>query len=172
MSSRGAESQGEERAAARADGRMSRDEEYTVRAAQDRGESVGDPDLLLDVQKLNVEEIGLEVEDLQVRVSFQAELADLVKINVGLDAGLGEVKLKVKGVEAQDQLKASLENVRAIFSEVLGSLQHSPQFFRQALESADETTETPEGTTLDTEVSSVNPEASRPPQEGTTGEPD
>ena len=172
MSSRGSEPQREKRPEVGADGRMSRDEEYTVRAAQNRGESVGDPDLLLDVQKLNVEEIGLEVEDLQVRISFQAELADLVKINVGLDAGLGEVKLKVKGVEAQAQLKASLDNVRAIFSEVLTSLEHGPQFFRQALESADETTETPEGTTLDTGAADETPDASRPSQGGATEEPD
>ena len=41
-----------------------------------------------------------------------------------------EAKLGIKGVEAQAQLKARLDNVRAIFSEVLASLQHNPQFFR------------------------------------------
>jgi pyruvate/2-oxoglutarate dehydrogenase complex dihydrolipoamide acyltransferase (E2) component len=147
MSSSGSESQREEQAAVGSDGRMSRDEEYAVRGAQDRGESFGDPDVQLDIPNLSVEELGLEVEDLQARVSFHAELADLVKINVGLDAELGEVKLKVKGVKAQAQLKARLDNVRAIFSEVLSSLQHSPQFFRQALESANQTTETQEETT-------------------------
>jgi len=112
------------------DGRMSEDEGYVVRAGRDRGESVGDPDLQLDVPALRVEEIDLEVEDLQVHLSIQAELADLVKIKVGLDAELGEAKLGIKGVEAQVQLKASLDNVRAIFSEVLASLEHNPQFFR------------------------------------------
>jgi pyruvate/2-oxoglutarate dehydrogenase complex dihydrolipoamide acyltransferase (E2) component len=124
------------------DGRMS--EDYTVRAGQDRGESVGDPDIQLDIPALNVEEIDLEVEDLKVRLSIQAELADLVKIKVGLDAELGEVKLGIKGAEAQAQLKARLDNVRAIFSEVLASLQHSPQFFRQSPETGavDETGDT------------------------------
>jgi pyruvate/2-oxoglutarate dehydrogenase complex dihydrolipoamide acyltransferase (E2) component len=91
---------------------------------------MGDPDVLLDVPSLNVEEIDLEVEDLRARVSFQAELADLVKINVGLDVELGKVKLQIKGVEASAQLKARLDNVRAIFSEVLETLQDNPQFFR------------------------------------------
>jgi pyruvate/2-oxoglutarate dehydrogenase complex dihydrolipoamide acyltransferase (E2) component len=113
------------------DGRMSSDEGYAVRAGQDHGENVGDPDLQLDVPALSVEEIELEVEDLQVHLSIQAELADLVKIKVGLDAELGEAKLGIKGVEVQAQLKASLYNVRAIFGEVLDSLQHNPQFFRQ-----------------------------------------
>jgi pyruvate/2-oxoglutarate dehydrogenase complex dihydrolipoamide acyltransferase (E2) component len=127
------------------EGRLSGDEGNAVRAGRDRGESVGDPDVQLDVPALNVEEIDLEVEDLQVHLSIQAELADLVKINVGLDAELGGVKLGIKGVEAQAQLKARLDNVRAIFSEVLASLQHSPQFFRGPLDTgvADETDDVP-----------------------------
>ena len=116
------------------DGRMSGDQVYAARAARDRGESAGDPDLQLDVPALSVEEIDLEVEDLRIHLSIQAELADLVKIKVGLDAELGKAKLEIKGVEAQAQLKARLDNVRAIFSEVLASLQHNPQFFRGSLD--------------------------------------
>jgi pyruvate/2-oxoglutarate dehydrogenase complex dihydrolipoamide acyltransferase (E2) component len=114
------------------DGRMSGDEGSAFSAERDRGESAGDPDLQLDVPALSVEEIDLEVEDLQVHLSIRAELADLVKITVGLDAELGEVKLGIKGVQAEAQLKARLDNVRAIFGEVLASLQHSPRFFRQS----------------------------------------
>jgi pyruvate/2-oxoglutarate dehydrogenase complex dihydrolipoamide acyltransferase (E2) component len=123
------------------DGRMSEDEGYAVRAGRDRGENAENPDLQLDVPALSIEEIDLEVEDLRIHLSIQAELADLVKIKVGLDAELGEAKLGIKGVQAQAQLKASLYNVRAIFSEVLASLQHNPQFFREPLDAgaADET---------------------------------
>jgi pyruvate/2-oxoglutarate dehydrogenase complex dihydrolipoamide acyltransferase (E2) component len=127
--------------AAEGDGRMSGDEDHVVRDGRDCGESVGDPDIQLDVPALNVEEIDLEVDDLKVRLSIQAELADLVKIKVGLDAELDGVKLGVKGVEAQARLKARLDNVRAIFSEVLASLQHNPQFFRQPLGQSEEMTE-------------------------------
>ncbi len=126
--------------ASEGDGRMG-DEDYAVRARQDRGEKLGDPDLQLDVPVLNVEEIDLEVEDLRVHLSIQAELADLVKLNIGLDAELDVVKLGIKGVEAQAQLKARLDNVRAIFSEVLASLQDGPQFFRQTPEQKDRITE-------------------------------
>jgi pyruvate/2-oxoglutarate dehydrogenase complex dihydrolipoamide acyltransferase (E2) component len=140
MSSRGAESQRGERPLPNDDGRSARPEEHDARAAEDRGQSVGEPDVFLDVPSLNVDEIDLEVEDLRVNVSFQADLADLVKINVGLEAQLGRVKLEIKGVEAQAQLRASLDNVRAIFSEVLGSLEHNPQFFRDSPGPADQTT--------------------------------
>jgi hypothetical protein len=152
MSSLGSEQQREERPVAESDGHTSRDEEYAARATQDRGESVGDPDVLLDVPKLNVEEIDLEVEDLQVRIAFLAELADLVKINVGLDVEVREVKLQIKGVEAQAQLKARLDNVRAIFSEVLSTLQHSPQFFRQALGPPDQPAGTSEDAMWNTDI--------------------
>lgn len=153
------------------DRRTNGEEEYAAGTAEDRGESRADPDVQLDVSKLNVEEIDLEVEDLQVRVAFLAELADLVKINVGLDAEVKEVKLQIKGVEAQAQLKARLDNVRAIFSEVLSSLQHSPQFFRQALGPANQTTETPEETTWDTDVADEPADTPAPSDDGTTEEP-
>jgi len=151
MGSRRSEPQRGERPAAEGDGRTRQDEDYVVRHTDDYGESYGDPDVLLDVPKLDVEEIHLEVEELQVRLSLQAALADLVQINIGLEAEVGEVKLEIKGVEAQAQLKARLDNVRAIFSEVLASLEHSPQFFRQALETVQETRGAPEDTTMDTE---------------------
>lgn len=141
MPPRGSESQRGERPVRDDDGRPGRtQEEYDARATEDRGESFGEPDVLLDVPMLNVEEIDLEVEDLRARVSFQAELADLVKINVGLEAELGRVKLEIKGVEAQAQLKARLDNVRAIFGDVLQSLEHNPRFFRDS-SGTDQTTE-------------------------------
>src|SRR5829696_7804248 len=166
MTSDRSEPQRGERPVVEGDGRTSRDEDYAVRNTEDRGETYGDPDVVLDVPTLNVEEIDLEVEDLQVRVALQAVLADLVQINVGLKAELDEVKLGVKGVEAQVQLKARLDNVRAIFSEVLESLQYSPQFFRQALGSVNETTGAPEDTTPDTDVVDETGDVSGPPAGG------
>ena len=152
------------------DTRTNWEEENAAGTTKDRGESLGDPDVQLDVPKLNVEEIDLEVEDLQVRIAFLAELADLVKINVGLDAEVREVKLQIKGVEAQAQLKARLDNVRAIFSEVLSSLQHSPQFFREALGPVNQTTETPEETTWDTDVADETADTFAPSNDGATEE--
>ena len=136
------------------DGRMRGDAGYAVPAGRDHGESAEDPDLQLDIPALRVEEIDLEVENLQVHLSIQADLADLVRIKVGLDAEVGVVKLGVKGVEAQAQLKARLDNVHAIFSEVLSSLQHNPQFFREP---------------LDTGASNETDDASAPPADTDAG---
>jgi pyruvate/2-oxoglutarate dehydrogenase complex dihydrolipoamide acyltransferase (E2) component len=180
MGSRRSEPQRGERPAAEGDGRTSQDNDYVVRT-DDYGESYGDPDVLLDVPKLDVEEIDLEVEELQVRLSLQAALADLVQINIGLEAEVGEVKLAIKGVEAQAQLKARLDNVRAIFSEVLASMEHSPQFFRQALASVNEAGEAPQEKTVDTSVLDETGDVLAPQtgegaqtdgDEETSGEPD
>jgi pyruvate/2-oxoglutarate dehydrogenase complex dihydrolipoamide acyltransferase (E2) component len=164
MASRGSEPQGGERPVE--DGRTSPDQGYAAPHTEDHGESYGDPDVLLDVPKLNIDEVDLEIEELEVRVALRADLADLVQINIGLEAEVGEVKLGVKGVEAQLQLKARLDNVRAIFSEVLASLQHSPQFFRQALETVHQTAGAQEDTMPDTEVVEETSDVPGPPAGG------
>src|SRR5919107_746886 len=168
MASRGSEPQGGERPVE--DGRTSPDQGYAAPHTEDHGESYGDPDVLLDVPKLNIDEVDLEIEELEVRVALRADLADLVQINIGLEAEVGEMKLGVKGVEAQLQLKARLDNVRAIFSEVLASLQHSPQFFRQALETVHQTAGAQEDTMPDTEVVEETSDVPGPPAGGGGGE--
>src|SRR5215207_10450281 len=50
------------------------------------------PDVLLDVPVVKVDEIDLEVEDLRAQVAVMAEVQDLVKLSVGVDAKLGKVE--------------------------------------------------------------------------------
>ena len=84
------------------------------------------PDITLDVPALKLEEAHLKVENLRARISLQAELADVVRINVGVDAFLEKVELDLKGLEAQAALKADLENVREILVRTLESLDGNP----------------------------------------------
>lgn len=85
-----------------------------------------DPDVLLDVPALSVEELHLEVENLKARISVQAELAELVKLNVGVDVDLGKVKLGVKGLDAQVLLKVKLDNIRAILEQAMEAIDRDP----------------------------------------------
>jgi pyruvate/2-oxoglutarate dehydrogenase complex dihydrolipoamide acyltransferase (E2) component len=85
-----------------------------------------DPDVLLDVPALSVEELHLEVENLKARISVQAELAELVKLNVGVDVDLGKVKLSVKGLDAQVLLKVKLDNIRAILEQAMEAIDRDP----------------------------------------------
>jgi hypothetical protein len=81
------------------------------RLSQDERQDAGsqEPDVLLDVPVLKVEEITLTIEGLRAHVAVLAELADLVKLSVGADVELDKVELQIKGVEAQALLKVRLE---------------------------------------------------------------
>jgi hypothetical protein len=85
------------------------------------------PTLVLDVPVLNVDELDLEVEDLRAHVSLRAELANLVKINVGVDVYLDKVKLDIKGLEAQALLKIKLDRVLGTLDRALEAIDKNPQ---------------------------------------------
>jgi len=106
--------------------------------SSDRNEQLSDdaPDLLLDVPTLNVDEIELEIKNLRAHVSLSAELADLVKINVGVDAFLEEAKLGIKGIEAQVLLKVKLERVLGTLDRALEAIDNNPQILGGAVRRA------------------------------------
>jgi len=85
------------------------------------------PDAMLVVPVVKVEELDIEVDDLRAAISLRAQLQDLVQLNVGVGAQLGKVELNIKGVEAQALLKVRLDNVEAILSRVLTSLDRNPK---------------------------------------------
>ncbi len=97
-------------------------------ASVDRRE---EPDVLLDVPALKIDEIDLEVDDLRARVTLQAEVLDLLKLNVGADVALGHVKLDIKGVDAQALLKVRLDNVAEIVGRVLTTIDRHPEILEQ-----------------------------------------
>jgi len=121
------------------------EQEYDGRVMDQSGQPVSeDPDVTLDVPSLNVEELKLDVKNLRHRTSLQAELADMVKLNVGMEAILDEAKLELKGVDAQSLLKAHLDNVRVILSRALDTLDNNPQMLQDLARIAEETAGTAE----------------------------
>jgi pyruvate/2-oxoglutarate dehydrogenase complex dihydrolipoamide acyltransferase (E2) component len=116
------------------------EQEYDGRAATQGQQPASDvPDLTLDVPSLGVEELNLDVENLKARVSLHAELADMVKLSVGVEADVDKVKLEAKGVEAQLLLKAGLDNVRAILTQALDALDNNPGILEDLLRTSGET---------------------------------
>jgi hypothetical protein len=89
-----------------------------------------EPDVLLDVSGLKVARINLEVDGLQAHVSVLAELANLLRLSVGVDAKLDRVKLEIEGVEAKVLLKVRLEHVRAILEKALDTVAEHPEILR------------------------------------------
>lgn len=99
----------------------------------------GDPDVLLDVPNLSVEEITLEVENLRAKVSLDARLANLLQLSAGADVSIDKVKLSIKGVKADLMLKVKLDNVAAIIDRTLTTIDRNPQILEGLLRTVDNT---------------------------------
>jgi hypothetical protein len=100
------------------------------------------PDVLLDIPNLSVEEINLEVDNLQVHIALDARLANLLKLTAGADASIDKVKIGIKGVQATATLVVRLDNVRAIIERTLQTLDNNPQMVTQLLSTVDNTVNT------------------------------
>ncbi|HEV2881651.1 MAG TPA: hypothetical protein VGX24_10275 [Pyrinomonadaceae bacterium] len=121
---------------------LSQEDQQRQQAASERrrqSAATGDPDVLLDVPNLSVEEITLEVENLRARVSLDARLANLLQLTAGADAGIDKVKLTIKGVRAELLLKVRLDNVAAIIDRTLTTIDRNPQILERLLQSVDTT---------------------------------
>ena len=109
------------------------EEEARAKAAR---EADDDTDVVLDIPVLNVEELDLEVDELRAHISARAELAGFLNISVGVDAYVDNVKLRIKGVEAQVQLKVKLERILGSVDRALQAIDNNPQLldpdFRRA----------------------------------------
>jgi hypothetical protein len=88
------------------------------------------PDMYLDVPKIKAEEIKLTLEELDARVALQAELARMVRINVGVTAGIKKLDLDIKGLDLNALLKVKLKNVKRIFNRVLESIDKNPDLLK------------------------------------------
>jgi 2-oxoacid dehydrogenase-like protein with E3 subunit-binding domain len=104
--------------------------EYEAFALADIEDPRGDPDVLLDVPALKVDSIHLELDNLDARVALKAQVLDLVKLNAGVDAHLGKLRIDIKGVEAQALLKVRLERVAAIVDRVLTTVDRNPELVK------------------------------------------
>jgi hypothetical protein len=89
------------------------------------------PDVVLDIPNLSVDEITLKVDNLRAHVALDAQLASLLKLTAGADVSIDQVDLSIKGVKAQAALIVRLDNVRAIIERTLQTLDNNPQIVQQ-----------------------------------------
>lgn len=101
--------------------------------------ATGDPDVLLDVPNLSVDEITLDVENLKAKVSLDARLANLLALTAGADVGIDKVKLTIKGVKAEVLLKVRLDNVAQIIDRTLTTIDRNPEILERLLQTVDST---------------------------------
>lgn len=115
-------------------------EDYTI---IDPGEisDTDEPDVVVDIPVVKVDELHFELDDLTARISLHAEVLDLVRLSVGVHAELGKVELNLKGVEAQALLRARLDHVTAIIDRVLTTLDRNPDVLKEIAHALEPVTE-------------------------------
>ena len=123
---------------------------------QEAWDPTDDTDVVLDVPVLNVEELNLEVDELQAHISARAELAGFLNIDVGVSAYVDNLKLNIKGVEAQVKLQVKLERILGSIDRALEAIDNNPQildpnFRRSSGGTKDEEEESPREITAGTE---------------------
>ncbi|HEU5106669.1 MAG TPA: E3 binding domain-containing protein [Solirubrobacterales bacterium] len=115
-------------------------EDYTVVDPVEISDT-DEPDVIVDIPTVKVDEIHFELDDLMARVSLHAEVLDLVKLSVGVHVELGKVELNIKGVEAQALMRARLDHVTAIIDRVLTTLDRNPDVLKEIAKSLKPVTE-------------------------------
>ena len=99
----------------------------------------GEPDVLLDIPNLSVDEIKLDVQNLRAKVALDARLANLLALSAGADVSIERVNITIKGVKATVLLKVRLDNVAAIIDRTLTTIDRNPQLLERLLKTVDTT---------------------------------
>ena len=100
------------------------------------------PDVLLDIPNLSVEQLTIEVNNLDVDLALDARLANLLRLTAGANAHIDNVKIEIRGVRAQATLIVRLDNVRAIIERTLQTIDNNPQIVTQLLSTVETTVST------------------------------
>src|SRR5215218_11068508 len=119
----------------RGDGRVS--EQRGRRAALQSRQPSPEPDVFVDVPKVKVEEIYLDVEGLDAHLSLRTKLANLVQLVAGVHVHVGKVEVDIKGVDAEAMLKVRLENLYDILDRALTTIDRNPQILEALLKTVD-----------------------------------
>ncbi|MET7964903.1 hypothetical protein [Micromonospora zamorensis] len=99
--------------------------------------TMSDPDVVLQIPRVKVEQIYVEVDNLDASVSLRARLGSLLQLDVGVQAHLGTVKIDIKGVEAEAMLEVRLDELRGILDSALRTIERNPQIIESVVKTVD-----------------------------------
>jgi hypothetical protein len=110
--------------------------------AQTGGKDMGrppadEPDVYVYVPKVKVGELSIDVERLEAHLALRAQVANLVNLIAGVHVGVDKVKIDLKDVEAECELKVRLENTYNILDRTLSTLDENPEVVERLLDTAD-----------------------------------
>jgi hypothetical protein len=132
--SNGARSRGESRNA------VSRASSNKLSSDQLEGrEPSHEPDVFIDIRKVKVDEVYVDVEHLEAHLALRAKLANLLQVVAGVHVSLGKVEVDITGVEAEALLKVRLENLYDILDRALTTLDRNPEILESLVKTVDDT---------------------------------
>lgn len=88
-------------------------------------------DVVLDVPNLCVDRIFLKVDTLTAKLTLDARVANLVRVNAGADVHIGNVDLTIEGVRARALLLVDLDDVVYIVDQTLTFVDNHPEIVQQ-----------------------------------------
>jgi hypothetical protein len=92
-----------------------------------------DYDVVLDVPRLCIDELILEVDSLTARVSLDANVANLVRVSAGAGTAIGRVNLKLSRVRATMLLAVDLSYVKHVVDETMSYLDGHPDVLARVM---------------------------------------
>lgn len=99
-------------------------------------------DVVLDIPNLCVDRIHLRVKNVSAHVALNAQVANLVQLTAGADAGISTVDLRITGVKAQALLLVDLDNVTYIVDQALSFIDRNPDVVTNLLQTVDQSVNT------------------------------
>jgi hypothetical protein len=109
--------------------------------AQTGGKEMGrppsdEPDVYVYVPQLHVGELNIDVERLEASLALRAQVANLVNLVAGVHVGVDKVKIDLKDVDAEAELKVRLENTYNILDRTLTTLDENPKILEGVVDTA------------------------------------
>jgi hypothetical protein len=132
-------SQGSGRDGKKAEGSRSsaRTGDMSTEQLQGRAPS-GEPDVVIDIRKVKVDEVYVDVEHLEAHLALRATLANLLQVVAGVHVHLGKVEVDITGVEAEALMEVRLENLYEILDRALTTLDRNPEILESLVHTADD----------------------------------
>jgi hypothetical protein len=109
--------------------------------AENAGKPMGrppseEPDVFLEVPKVRVGKIEVDVERLEAHLALRAQVANLVNLVAGVHVGVDRVRIDIEDVEAAALLKVRLQNTYNILDRTLTTIDEHPEILQSVLDTA------------------------------------
>ena len=92
--------------------------------------------MFVDVPKVHVGRLEIDVERLEAQLALRAQVANLVNLVAGVHVGVDKVKIELEEVEASATIKVRLQNVYKILERTLATIDANPEILQGVIDTA------------------------------------